>query len=250
MSSPTPSKPIPGPASVRLTLPPAAMKRLTKAGIRCIPDVSLEYQRTANRYVLRGRESGGAVNELGRYIGFCGLEGEPLGWFLKPDSLTVNADHAIVLAPAIASIEIFRYEHTYELLITRHRIVEGSEEKRPKAASELVFRGWQGQLPLDLVTNDKALAGTIAPEFFDRAGEPRQLPAKFVKPVQAITKAVNCLNCSHAHLLIKPESQARKSGAEAFAVIAVNGEQPGIAAGAGQNRLGENLEHVEESVGV
>ena len=129
-------------------------------------------------------------------------------------------------APAIASIEIFRYEHTYELLISRHKIVETREGMRPKTASELVFRGWQGQLPLDLVTKDKALAGSIAPEFFDRAGEPRQLPARFVKPVQAITKAVNCVKCSHAHLLIKPESQARKSGAEAFAVIALNAEQP------------------------
>jgi hypothetical protein len=174
------------------------------------------------------------VNELGHYVGFCGPEGEPLGWLLKPDFLTVNADHAIVLEPAIASIEIFRYEHTYELLITRHKIVETGEGKRPKAASELVFRGWQGQLPLDLVTKDKALAGTIAPEFFDRAGEPRQLPAKFVKPVQAITKAVNCLKCSHTHLLIKPESsssppqqqQAHKSAEEALALIAVNGKQP------------------------
>ena len=210
---------------MRLNLPSAAMKRLTEADIRCTPDVSLEYQRAANRYVLRGRESGGAVKELGRYVGFCGADGEPLQWFLKPDSLTVNSDHAIVLAPAIASIEMFRYEHTYELLITRYRIVEDGEEKRPKAASEQVFRGWQGQLPLDLVTKDKALAGTIAPEFFDRAGEPRQLPARFVKPVQAITKAVNCLKCSHAHLLITPESQARKSGEEALALIAVNGKQ-------------------------
>jgi hypothetical protein len=165
--------------------------------------------------------------------------GNSVEWFLKPDSPTVNSDHAIVLAPAIASIEMFRYEHTYELLITRHRIVESSEEKRPKAASELVFRGWQGQLLLDLVTKDKALAGTIAPEFFDRAGEPRQLPAKFVKPVQAITKAVNCLRCSHAHLLIKPESSASspivlpngkaslaEDGVEPLAVIAVDGEQP------------------------
>src|SRR5215470_17564287 len=227
MSSPaTPSKPTPGPASVRLTLPSAALKQLMQASIRCTPDVSLEYQRAANRYVLRGRESGGAVKELGRYVGFCGAEGEPLGWFLRPDSLTVNSDHAIVLAPAIASIEIFRYEHTYELLITRHKIVEGGKGMRPKAASELIFRGWQGQFPLDLVTKDRALAGTIAPEFFDRAGEPRQLPANFVKAVQAITKAVNCLKCSHAHLLIKPDSQARKSGAEALAVIAVNGKQP------------------------
>jgi hypothetical protein len=202
------------------------MKRLTEGSIRCIPDVSLEYQRAAKRYVLRGRESGGAVKELGRYVSFCGAEGEPLGWFLKPDSLTVNSDHAIVLAPAIVSIEMFRYEHTYELLITRYRIVEGVERMRPKAASELVFRGWQGQLPLDLVTKDKALAGSIAPEFFDRAGEPRQLPARFVKPVQAITKAVNCLNCSHAHLLIKPKSSPARNSSEARAVIAVNGEQP------------------------
>src|SRR5215467_427964 len=228
MSSPaTPSRPTPGPPSVRLTLPSAALKRLTEASIRCTADVSLEYQRTANRYVLRGRESGGAVKELGRYVGFCGAEGEPLGWFLRPDSLTVNSDHAIVLAPALASIEIFRYEHTYELLITRHRIVEGGGGMRPKAASELVFQGWQGQLPLDLITKDKALAGTIAPEFFDRAGEPRQLPTKFVKPVQAITRAVNCVKCSHAHLLTKPESQqqAQKSGEEALALIAINGEQ-------------------------
>lgn len=226
-SSPsTASKPTSGSASVRLTLPSAAMKRRTEAGIRCTPDVSLEYLRRANRYVLRGRESGGAVKELGRYVGLCGAHGEPLGWFLKPDSLTVNADHAIVLAPAIASIEIFRYEHTYELLITRRLIVEGRDGMRPKAASEVVFQVWQGQLPLDLVTKDKALAGSIAPEFFDRAGEPRQLPAKFVKPVQAITKAVNCLKCSHAHLLIKPESQAHESRAEPLAAIAIHGEQP------------------------
>jgi hypothetical protein len=142
MSSPTTSsKPIPGPAFVRLTLPSVAMKRLTEAGVRCVPDVSLECQRAAKRCVLRGRESAGAVNELGRYVGFCGAEGEALQWFLKPDSLTVNSDHAIVLAPAFASIEMFRYEHTYELLITRHRIVEGGEGNRPKVSSELVFRG-------------------------------------------------------------------------------------------------------------
>jgi hypothetical protein len=49
-----------------------------------------------------------------------------------------------------------------------------------------------------------------------------------VKPLQAITKAVNRLNCSHAHLLIKPEpqQQAHKSAEEALALIAVNGKQP------------------------
>jgi hypothetical protein len=38
--------------------------------------------------------------------------------------------------------------------------------------------------------------------------------------------AVNCVKCSHAHLLIKPESQAHKSGAESLAVIAGNCKQP------------------------
>jgi hypothetical protein len=52
-----------------------ALKWLTEADIRCRTDVSLEYQRPAKRYVLRGRESGGAVKELGRYVGFCGEEG-------------------------------------------------------------------------------------------------------------------------------------------------------------------------------
>lgn len=205
----------PKPNPVRLTLPSAALKRLQAAGIRCAPDVSLEYQRSAERYVLRGRESGGAVNDIGRYVGYCGENGQPLPWFMKPDSLTPNADHAIALAQTLVSVEVFRYEHTYELLIARHTITDNGDGKRPKAKSELVFRGWQGQLPLDLARKDKALAGNIAPEFFDRAGEPRQIPPPFVASVQAITKAVNCVNCSHAHLLIQSEpQQARKAEPE------------------------------------
>jgi hypothetical protein len=190
------------------------LKRLQSAGIRCTPDVSLEYQRTANRYVLRGRESGGAAADVGRYVGYCGENGEALSWFIKPDSLTANADHAITLASVMVSVEVFRYEHTYELLIARHFIAENGDGKRPRANSELLFRGWQGQLPLDLAGKDKALAGTIAPEFFDRAGEPRPLPAAFVRAVQAITKAVNCVNCAHAHLLTKPEAQTAKEQPE------------------------------------
>ena len=84
--------------SLRLTLPPEAVERLTKAGIRCTPEVTLEYQRAAGRYVLRGRESGGAVKEMGRYVGFCGEGGERLPWFVRPDSVVSNGDHAIVIA--------------------------------------------------------------------------------------------------------------------------------------------------------
>ena len=186
---------------LRLTLPPAAVKRLAEAGIHCRPEIGLEYQRSASRYVLRGRESGGATRELGRYDSFCAVDGQRLPWLIRPDSLARNSDHAIVVAPLLVSIEMFRFEHTYELLILRHAIVEAEKWKRPSLSSQIVFRGWQGQLPLDLAGKDKSQAGKIAPEFFDRSGEPHELPAAYVDGVQAVTQAVNCVYCSHPHFL-------------------------------------------------
>ena len=109
------------------------------------------------------------------------------------------------------SIEALRIEHTYELLIVRHELRAEREGARPRIWSRLVFRGWQGQLPLDLVEKDRSVAGQIAPEFFTRAGEPRQLPAQFVEAVHSIVVAVNCKNCSHAHLLVAPTRRRAES---------------------------------------
>jgi hypothetical protein len=58
------------------------------------------------------------------------------------------------------------------------------------------------------VGKDRSVAGQIAPEFFTRAGEPRQLPTHFVEAVHAVVVAVNCCNCSHSHLLIAPRKSA------------------------------------------
>ena len=192
------------PALQRLTLPAAAVQRLRKAGIFCSPGITIEFQQASKRHVLRGRESGGAVKEFGHYVTFCGSGGERLPWFVRPDSLTANGDHAIVIAPALVSIEALRVEHTYELLIARHELRAEKEGARPRIWSRVVFRGWQGQLPLDLVEKDRSVAGQIAPEFFTRAGEPRQLPAQFVEAVHAVTAAVSCRLCSHAHFLVDP----------------------------------------------
>ena len=192
----------------RLTLAAPALKRLMEADIRCTPDVSLEYQRAAGRYVLRGRESGGAVKALGRYVSFCAEDGSQLDWFMRPDSLVANGEHAIVIATALVSIEMFRFEHTYDLLIARHTIHEVDKQRRPTVLSQLIFRGWQGQLPLDLIERDKALAGSISPEFFDRSGEPRHIPAAFVAAVHAVTAAVNCIQCRHVHFLVAKAAAA------------------------------------------
>jgi hypothetical protein len=189
---------------LRLTLPAAAVQRLRKSGIFCTPDITVEFQQATKRHILRGRESGGAIKQFGHYVSFCGEVGERLPWFIRPDSLTTNGDHAIVLAPALVSVEALRVEHTYELLIARHELRAAKEGARPRIWSGLVFRGWQGQLPLDLVEKDRSVAGNIAPEFFTTAGEPRQLPAQFVEAVNAITRAVNCQLCSHSHFLVEP----------------------------------------------
>jgi hypothetical protein len=209
---------------LRLTLPPEAVERLTKAGIRCTPAVTLEYQRAAGRYVLRARESGGAVKEMGRYVGFCGDCGERLPWFVRPDSVVSNGDHAIVIAPALVSIEVFRFERTYELLIARHTIGEAQARKRPSVTTQVVFRGWQGQLPIDLIDRDRALAGKIAPEFFTRAGEPRQIPAQYVEAVRCVVRGVNCQQYSHCHLLVPKPAAAAPAAAVATAVEATDSE--------------------------
>ena len=115
-----------------------------------------------------------------------------------------------MIAPALVSVEMFRIEHTYELLVAQHQIHTVKEGSRPTISSRVVFRGWQGQLPVDLVEKDRGLAGRIAPEFFSRAGEPRQWPAVFVDAVQAVTLAANCGSCVHSDFLIAP----KRSGAD------------------------------------
>ena len=51
-----------------LTLSRQVLKRLNSVGILAQSSVSLERQRLAGRYVVRGIESGGAVKDLGRYV--------------------------------------------------------------------------------------------------------------------------------------------------------------------------------------
>jgi len=54
-----------------LALPSSVLRALQRRGIYCTPGVSLEHQHLANRYVLRGVESGGAVSDMGRAGAFA-----------------------------------------------------------------------------------------------------------------------------------------------------------------------------------
>jgi hypothetical protein len=193
---------------VRLLLPPAARQKLSAAGIYCQPRVSLAYQKSARRYVLRGVESGGAVREFGHYVVFCDFNGQPITWLQPLESITANGPHAVIIAPVLVSVEMFRVERTYELLIARHKARSGENSRPPFVFSQPVFVGRQGHLSLELWGRDQEAAGQIAPEFFTHAGERKEIPSRFLPAVRAVTKSVANLGCDRAQFAHAPLAAA------------------------------------------
>ena len=191
-----------------LRLPPPTVKRLGETGIFARPEVSLEYQSLTKRYVVRGVESGGAVTDLGRYVTFAGENGEQLSWLQPIDSLAVNGVHAVVVAPVFTRVEMFRMGRTYELVITKHRPSAVQSGSRPKLLADEIFRGANGYLGLELWGKDKALAGTVLPQFFTRAGEAIEIPTAFVSVAKALTAAVNSIGCTSSCYLTAPTATA------------------------------------------
>jgi hypothetical protein len=183
-------------------------RRLQDVGVLCQPEVSLQYQMLAKRCVLRGVESGGASKEIGRYVTFCDERGERIPWLQPIDSVALNGRHAVVIAPALVSVEVFRVRNTYDVLIVRHEVVQPEEGRRGRIAAKVLFRGRQGYLPVDLVGGDKNMAGQIVPEFFSKAGEPIEIPAEFDEVLKAAVRGVTCVGCTHQHFLIPPEVAA------------------------------------------
>lgn len=189
-------------APMRLHLPKRALRRLQEAGIYCRTEVRLEHQHLAKRYVIHGTESGGAIRDIGRYVTFCGPEGEPIEQLHPVDSLGANGAHAVVVAPVLVKVEMFRYGHTYQLLISRHEPSPVANGTRPTLNGTEIFRGTDGYLPLELSGKDKHLAGTVMPDFFSRSGERIEIPSKLRAVTMTSTLAVCCVGCVHAHYLL------------------------------------------------
>ena len=198
-----------------LTFTPAVINRLRKLGIYGQPQLSLEHQGRAKRYVVRGVESGGATEDVGYYVSFAGENGEVLPWLQTLDSLTVNGPHSVVIAPVLTRIEMLRIARTYELCITRHKPVAVEARQRPKLEAEEVFRAKQGYLALELWGRDKELTGCVRPQFFTRSGEEVELPSGFDEAVKAVTRGANCVACSHPHfsrLVAQQQPEDDKAG--------------------------------------
>jgi len=187
-----------------LPLARRAVRMLKDQGIYAHSVLSVEHQQLAQRYVIRGLESGGCAGDVGRYVTFAGEHGLPLEYLHPVEAIAVNGLHAVVISAALVRADMLRKGRTYELLITRHWLSSITDGQRPRLGTEILFRGIHGRVELDLSGKDKAQAGDVVPTFYSLAGEVIAIPEKFLPLVRATTKAVNCSACTHAHYLRRP----------------------------------------------
>jgi len=185
-----------------LVLPRRAIRRLIDAGIYAEATVTLERQDLAKRYVVRGVESGGANEEIGRYVTFADENGRQLAFLHPLDSIGFNGVHAVVMAPVLVRVEMFRSGRTYRLLISEHRVGNAHNGRERSLETRVLFDGADGYLDLELWKRDRALAGTVLPQFYSRGGETTEIPESFRTVVMATTKGVACVRCSHSHYLV------------------------------------------------
>lgn len=178
-----------------LALPEGARDKLRRAGIFVQTVVTVEHQNITHRYVVRGVESGGAVEGFGHYVTFAAEDGSPLPYLCPVESLAVNGPHAVLVAPVLLRAEMLRAGNTYELLITRHQPGANTNGKRPALLSTMLFRGEHGYLEAD---------GPGLPAFFTRAGEPLGMPENFERLVEGVVSGARCIGCSHPHYLMAP----------------------------------------------
>jgi len=188
------------------------LRRLDEVGIFAQPTVSLEHQHLAGRYVARGIESGGAVKDIGRYVTFCGLEGEPLAYLHPMDAIGVNGVHAVVIAPVLVRIELFRAGRTCQLLITKHQPGKVGNGRRPLLENTVLFRGVNGFLDGEPCGKEDHVPGSAMPRFWSRSGEQREIPPAFAAAVRGATTGATCVGCSHTHCLIAPLAIGISSG--------------------------------------
>ena len=183
-----------------LMIPAEVREEIRRTGIRCRPPVEIVHQDHANRWKLRAEESGGAVAILGHYAGFLNADGTPMSWLHRVQNLLPNGTHAVVIEREMVRVEMFRYEQTYDLLITRHWLEEKGNQ-RPELRSELLYLGRKGTLATELWGRDAAFRGGAQPTFYTRSGEKSARSTIWTDAVLKATEAVCCVGCKHCHLL-------------------------------------------------
>lgn len=186
---------------IHLQMNEAVKSRLKTAGIYADWRISIEFQPQAKEWVLRGVESGGAVEGIGYYITYCDLEGEALPMCYPIGTLAVNGLHSVVVAPSLVKVEMLRIRNSYMLLISRHVRTKRTRNGKRWILNYPVFLGVRGYLELELWGKHKEMSGVVFPCFKSRCGEVMQFPKKFQPVVLAATAGTNCIGCSKSYFL-------------------------------------------------
>jgi hypothetical protein len=186
-----------------------ALRVLRERGVFAQSSVSLQHQQLANRYVVRGVESGGAAGDIGRYVTFAQEDGRPIEYLHPVEAIGVNGVHSVVVSPVLVRLDMLRKGRTYELLITRHAAGQADNGRRPPLEDTVLFRGVHGRLELDLSGRDKAQAGAVLPTFYSLSGEEIAIPEEFAPAVRASVKAANCSGCCHPHYVCGPPKKEK-----------------------------------------
>jgi hypothetical protein len=188
-----------------LSLPAITLERIKKSGIYCVPRLSVAFQSSTKRHVIRAHESGGAVSDLGLYCGVVSESGAPLPWLQRIETIGVNGLHARAVASSLIRIQVLRVRHTYDLLVTKHTLATVDKGARATLANSILFYGRQGTLQMDLWGKDASFRGHVCPVFYDRGGDRLTIPAEFEQAVRDAIAGVCCCGCEHTHLLAPPE---------------------------------------------
>lgn len=194
-----------------LMLPERTRNYLRQAGVWCDANLSVEEQRwrTPVEWRIRGKESGGAVAEIGRYVGFCLEDGGSLSWTQRVRNFMPNGIHAIVLAQeSLVRLDMYRYETSYDLLITRHWLHREQERGRPRLWNETLFFARDGVIKWELWEKDKKYRGAVAPHFLQRNGAEFSVPETFRMAVYKMVEGVTAIGCRQPCLLEPPVPEA------------------------------------------
>src|SRR5260370_9641749 len=81
-----------------LPLARRAVRMLKDRGIYAHSVVSVEHQQLAQRYVIRGLESGGCAGDAGRSVTFPDADGQPLENLPPVEATAVNCLPAVVIS--------------------------------------------------------------------------------------------------------------------------------------------------------
>lgn len=171
--------------------PKNVLRELNRLNIGCRTAVSIVFQQKNKRWMIAGEEGGGSVDRLGHYVGYVGVAPEGLAVSIPIQSFIPNRTQRRVFAQDLVRFEIFRYENSCNLTVTRHHLVSPGEGRRPELKTDELFHQKNG-----ILTSDSK-----QPVFFDHAGEPIDLPRELIPAIQAASKGVLSQRNKRAHLI-------------------------------------------------